>query len=718
MGCMYSTLRAEDVVGRCKVRKKLMKQAVEHRHAFAAAHASYVQALRSIGSALRQFAEGEGGLPAAGPGPFDRIPEPPPPPPLPQLPPPALSDTPSPLKNSQVPSATLTLDSHSRRDWDFFEPFDPSEPPLHLQEQRKRKVQKDGAEGSDVDEADIKQSTSVPDIIFQAEEKESIPILQVVASPYSRPVMDAVVGGTSNEYRDEHGRVSSPGSKSEDVMQSFAESRNEKHPTQRLTEEPLDEGNIEHDMGFRLRLNVRKKDFMRIARELDEEFLKASKGAEGVAVALEIRKPHSHTAQPKNKFGKYNSARVFSTFNWTWSRNPLLTKEELESNLDESGRNASHALTLERLLAWEKKLFEEVKAVESLTSEREKKCACLRRQEVKGEDASKIEKTRMEIKKLYSLIMVSYQRVDSTEEAIEDLRDDELHPQLVGLIDGLMNMWTTTHLCHARQTQIIIHIKSLDAMMSQEPTSEAHHQATAQLEKELLGWHESFCKLVAAQRQYMGALYGWLKLSLMPIPTSKDKKKICDEGGEEGEELDIYRICEEWQRALGCLPDKVASEAIKSLAEVVKAMVGKQGEEMKQKNKVEKLEKLWEKRDRALRPLEEEEEEERKMRRRRRRLRAGAADEDDDEEEGRVVGRLMPAIGLMERREAVAAMKKKLEGEMMKYGRAVQDTRVLTMNNLQTGLPGVLEAMTGFSSVCSQAFQHLHSVTRFSNPSN
>lgn len=74
--------------------------------------------------------------------------------------------------------------------------------------------------------------------------------------------------------------------------------------------------------------------------------------------------------------------------------------------------------------------------VESLCIEREKKCSRLRRQEMKAEDASEIEKTRAEIKRLHSLIIVSYQGVDSTIEAIEDLRDDELHPQLVGLIDG------------------------------------------------------------------------------------------------------------------------------------------------------------------------------------------------------------------------------------------------------------------------------------------
>ena len=68
------------------------------------------------------------------------------------------------------------------------------------------------------------------------------------------------------------------------------------------------------------------------------------------------------------------------------------------------------------------------------------------------------------------------------------------------------------------------------------------------------------------------------------------------------------RLCEEWHRALSCLPDRVAGEAIKSLAEVVKGMVGKQGEEIKQRKKVERMEKQWEKKTRALEPLEDQEE--------------------------------------------------------------------------------------------------------------
>ena len=69
--------------------------------------------------------------------------------------------------------------------------------------------------------------------------------------------------------------------------------------------------------------------------------------------------------------------------------------------------------------------------------------------------------------------------------------------------------------------------------MSHEPTSEAHHEATLQLQRELLNWHENFQKLVTSQRAYMAALHGWLKLSLVPVLASKQKKKAMEDGEDE-----------------------------------------------------------------------------------------------------------------------------------------------------------------------------------------
>jgi hypothetical protein len=99
--------------------------------------------------------------------------------------------------------------------------------------------------------------------------------------------------------------------------------------------------------------------------------------------------------------------------------------------------------------------------------------------------------------------------------------------------DRLMSMWGTMHRCHAKQTEIIIHLKSLDATMSNEPTCKAHHEATLQLQRELSDWHGNFQRLVTSQRAYMAALHGWLKLSLVPVLVSREKRKAVEDYDDE-----------------------------------------------------------------------------------------------------------------------------------------------------------------------------------------
>lgn len=59
----------------------------------------------------------------------------------------------------------------------------------------------------------------------------------------------------------------------------------------------------------------------------------------------------------------YHSGGVFSNLSSSWtSKPPLAVKYRFEpGSIDESGGTKSLCSTLERLLAWEKKLYEEVK---------------------------------------------------------------------------------------------------------------------------------------------------------------------------------------------------------------------------------------------------------------------------------------------------------------------------------------------------------------------
>ncbi|KAG1359429.1 hypothetical protein COCNU_08G008750 [Cocos nucifera] len=56
MGCCESRLEREEIVARCKARRRYMKHLVAERQAFAAFHSLYLRSLRSTGAALLQFA--------------------------------------------------------------------------------------------------------------------------------------------------------------------------------------------------------------------------------------------------------------------------------------------------------------------------------------------------------------------------------------------------------------------------------------------------------------------------------------------------------------------------------------------------------------------------------------------------------------------------------------------------------------------------------------
>ncbi|KAG0449438.1 hypothetical protein HPP92_027301 [Vanilla planifolia] len=59
MGCMPSKIDGDESVARCKERKQFMKTALSARNAFAAAHSSYAMALKNTGAALSDYGQGE-----------------------------------------------------------------------------------------------------------------------------------------------------------------------------------------------------------------------------------------------------------------------------------------------------------------------------------------------------------------------------------------------------------------------------------------------------------------------------------------------------------------------------------------------------------------------------------------------------------------------------------------------------------------------------------
>ncbi|GJN34489.1 hypothetical protein PR202_gb23153 [Eleusine coracana subsp. coracana] len=450
-----------------------------------------------------------------------------------------------------------------------------------------------------------------------------------------------------------------------------------------------------------------KKDLAEIATELDEYFLKAAEAGARVTALLECPICEPPEATNNSSFpGKSIHWKVLSyskslkPAGWSWggggggymkasnsfSRFGRGDEGMAIGNAGGSGI-LSHSSTVERLYAWEKKLFLEVKSYEGYKQEHDKKVGLLRKQEVKGVDYLKMEKNKMEMESLESKMLVATQSIETTTTEIIRLRESELFPQLLELVAGLMSMWRGMYECHQVQTHIVQQLEYLNSDRNTNPTSNVHRQAALQLEIEVDRWYSAFCSLVKSQRDYIYSLTGWLRLSLFchHDPLSKVHQNS-----------DIYSLCEEWQLAIDRIPDKVASEGIKTLLTVIHAVVVQQAEEQKQKKRSEAAFKEFEKKAEELRSLESKHGSY---------IGVGA-------EGYREMTRKSP---LADKGAKVEALRSRADEEKSKYEKSIGVTRAMTLNNLQTGFPNVFQAMTGFASVCMEAFESVYNFKRSSD---
>ncbi|XP_039048299.1 nitrate regulatory gene2 protein-like [Hibiscus syriacus] len=322
-------------------------------------------------------------------------------------------------------------------------------------------------------------------------------------------------------------------------------------------------------------------------------------------------------------------------------------------------------------------------AREAVKIEHEKKLSALQSQEYKGEDETKINKTKALITRLQSLIIVTSQAVSTTSIAIIGLRDSNIVPQLVEICHGLRYMWGSMHQYHEVQNNIVQQVRDLINRSGKgDSTSKLHRQATRDLESAISAWHFSFCRLIKFQRDFTCSLHGWFKHTLVPL-SSDNVDGNADPSG-------VYAFCDEWKLALDRVPDTVASEGIKSFINVVHVISTKQTEELKVKKQTETASKELEKKASYLRKIERKFYHSYSM--------VGLPDSGPDH--GLVLDARDP---LAEKKSELAACQRRVENEMQRHAKAVEVTRSMTLDNLQTGLPGVFRALTSFSAVFTEA---------------
>ncbi|PIN00764.1 hypothetical protein CDL12_26734 [Handroanthus impetiginosus] len=437
------------------------------------------------------------------------------------------------------------------------------------------------------------------------------------------------------------------------------------------------------------RIVVRHKDLAEIVAAIREYFDKAAAAGEQVSEMLETGRAQLDRSFKQLKKTVYHSSGMLSNLSSSWtSKPPLAVKYRFEpSSIEQPGGPKSLWSTLERLLAWEKKLYEEVKAREGVKIEHEKKLSLLQSQEYRGGEEAKLDKTKASIKRLQSLIVVTSQAVSTTSSAIIGLRDSDLVPQLVELCHGFMYMWRSMNQFHEVQNDIVQQVRGLvNHAAKGESTSDLHKRATRDLESAVSAWHSSFCRLIKFQRDFVQSLHGWFKLTLLPVNSEPTNRNM--------EISHVFAFCDEWKLALDRIPDTVASEAIKSFINVVHSISLKQSEELKIKKRTESASKELEKKASSLRNIEKKYYHSYSM--------VGIGLPDTGPDNGHVLDARDP---LAEKKAELTACQRRVEDEMLKHAKAVEVTRSMTLNNIQTGLPGVFQAMTSFSALITEALE-------------
>ncbi|XP_072959585.1 uncharacterized protein [Typha angustifolia] len=298
----------------------------------------------------------------------------------------------------------------------------------------------------------------------------------------------------------------------------------------------------------------------------------------------EEESPHPQAQVPATNEIKYLTWHGSVSSLSSSSRNPIgaSSRDNVEDFTDEplTGicmNSGSHASTLDRLYAWERKLCDEVKASGTIRREYDWKRKLLRQQESRGEDqyridktraGVKIDKTRAAVKDLHSRIQVAIQRIGSISKRIEEIRDKELQPQLEELIGGLSRMWAVMLDCHKRQYSIIS-IACNNGSTKVSIRSDSHRQATMLLDFELNSLSSNLTKWISSQKSYLQNINGWLLKCVFPL-TNKSSRRRSSVPFSPRKSIapPIFVTCRDWLKLLDELPTKEVTDAIKDLAAV------------------------------------------------------------------------------------------------------------------------------------------------------
>ncbi|KAK3166562.1 hypothetical protein QOZ80_1AG0047360 [Eleusine coracana subsp. coracana] len=341
--------------------------------------------------------------------------------------------------------------------------------------------------------------------------------------------------------------------------------------------------------------------------EIKEQFDEAVNCAAEVSKLLEVGKLPRRTTP---KVLRYFSSRVVDPLALTVSTSSCLPRSHSNKSRPSSSKAGSSAsssagrgngagnlsTTLEKLWVWEKKLYKEIKDEEKLRMEYEKKCKRLKYLDERGAESSLIDSTQQSIRLLQSKISINIKTADAFSSKVQQIRDEELYPQLVDLIQRFRGLWKAVLACHEKQLLAIQESKihQLKAMTISQ--SSVASMASQDLERELTKWYHCFNKWISSQRSYVEALNGWLR-KWMPevqeevtadgVPPFSPGRLGCPPA---------FVISNDWFQAIDRVSKSEVLKAMDHFSKLVREFKKSQEDEQRQKRKADHASRDYNKR--------------------------------------------------------------------------------------------------------------------------
>lgn len=329
----------------------------------------------------------------------------------------------------------------------------------------------------------------------------------------------------------------------------------------------------------------------------------------------------------------------------------------------------------------------------------------LRNQNAKGVESRSVDKTRAAVRDLYSRIWVALRAVESIAERIQKLRDEELQPQIIELLQGyssqlliweccivyfvfflillilcsLMGSWKVMLESHEAQKQIMFEVNLFTCPSYGKYSNDSQRLATLTLVAELHHWRRYFRGYISAQKAYVEALDGWLSKFILPDMEFYSRTRSSLSHIASGPPLVV--ICHQWSTSLGKLRDSAVTYSMRSFARTVRFLSVKQVEEQQQKKKVDALTKELERRVLAVQKAEDK-------------VLDLKLSENEPEH-------------LAGKKEMLDMLRKKLEMEKEKHRNCMRATQEVTLNGFKIGLASAFESLTEFAKDSLKLYDEL-----------